>query len=98
MKTLLAAIAIPIVALASAPTAAQETMEIEYEDLKLETAEGQQELDRRIDVAARKICRYGTSTTGTRVRSGEARACYERAKAEAKQQLAGLRDPGNLGG
>ncbi len=61
---------------------------IEYSDLNLASVEGQKILDRRIDRAARAACGYGNQSTGTRIRSREARECYRDLKAQAYKQFA----------
>jgi len=61
---------------------------VSYSDLNLATAEGQVELEKRIDKAARKICRVDAIRTGTHVPNPDARTCYAAAKASTKSQLA----------
>lgn len=79
------------IALASlaAPLAAEPMQfKIEHRDLNLSTAEGQKALDRRIDRAARQACGVDSRSTGTRIRSREARECYRDLKAQAYKQFA----------
>jgi len=96
MKTLIAAIAAAGIVL---PASAQEVrFEVTYRDLDLASAKGQKELDRRIDRAARKACGFDTSTTGTRIRSGDKQECYVEMKTKAKQQFATLIEQEGKGG
>ncbi len=64
------------------------TAGIEFRDLNLASPEGQAVLDQRIDIAARKICRMDSVTTGTRIRSRDAERCYKTALKSAKTQVA----------
>lgn len=65
-----------------------QSMSVEYADLNLSSPEGLAKLDRRIDKAARKVCRMDEIQTGTRVRSANAQRCYEAAINSAKSQMA----------
>ncbi len=67
-----------------------ESISIEYSDLNLSSPEGQKQLERRIDAAARKVCELERTQTGTRIRNPDALACYEQAKVQAKRQLAAV--------
>ena len=69
-------------------SAERNTMEISFADLDLDTPEGQMTLERRIERAARDVCRYDRMQTGTRIQSRAAKECYEKAKASARQQVA----------
>ncbi len=74
--------------LATAPAAmAQErntqTVGVSYSDLDLTTENGREELDRRIDTAAKDACGMDERPTGSNMASRESRNCYR----EAKQQL-----------
>lgn len=71
---------------------------VTYADLNLASPEGQKALDARIDSAARKICQVDQVRTGTRLISPEARACYAKARASAKQQVASAITNHQLGG
>lgn len=85
---------------AAAPALANtnETMVIEYSDLNLGTAEGQEVLERRIDQAARDICGVDDVRTGTRIRSTDSKKCYREAKAGATKQFAAMIRDQRLGG
>ena len=100
-KTTIAAAALGLV-LAAAPAAAgtdgNRTMEIEYRDLNLDTVQGQEALDRRIDNAARKVCGVGAERTGTRIQSSSAKKCFAEARAKAHQQMASIVKQQQLGG
>jgi len=69
-------------AIASAATE-QRTVGVVYADLDLSTDEGVAELDRRIEHAARAACNLDEHAVGSRIRSRDARQCYE----QARQQL-----------
>lgn len=88
MKSLLAALALAAGGVA-VPAAAGDTDEIEvkYADLDLSSERGRAALERRIDQAALRKCGRGVST-GPVLSSGRAKACYERARASARQRIA----------
>lgn len=71
---------------------------INLEGLNLETASGQQMLDKRIERAAKSVCRVNQVRTGTRLRASQARACVAKAKASAKRQVAATAKQQRLGG
>ncbi|MCJ2179888.1 UrcA family protein [Novosphingobium album (ex Hu et al. 2023)] len=77
-------------ALTTAPAfAAEKTkVRVEYTDLDLTTAEGQHTLERRLDIAARNACGMDQHTTGSRLPSPQARACYKQATARAQDVMA----------
>ena len=56
-----------------------QSVTVRFADLDLSSAAGQQKLERRIERAARQVCALDEVTTGTRVPSGEASACYRQA-------------------
>jgi UrcA family protein len=84
-------------ALPAAPALADEVT-VKYDDLALSTSAGQRELDKRILVAARKVCRADMPNTGTRISSSEARRCIEQAQQQVKQQVATLIEQQRFGG
>jgi UrcA family protein len=70
--TLCAALAASLV---SAPALASERTErVAYADLNLATADGQAELQHRLDAAARKVCRFDAS--GQVATAEKETACY----------------------
>lgn len=91
-----------VFALAAAPALAESrsgtAMIVPYGDLNLESAQGQQALERRIDQAARKICRMDAVPTGTRVQSNDALRCYREARARAAERLTALVNQRRIGG
>ena len=97
MNRTLIAFAATCAVLAGAPAAAEE-MSILTNDLNLSTPQGQKILERRIDTAARKICGMDRTSTGTRLRSREADACFREAKAAAHKQFTALVAEKQLGG
>lgn len=74
------------------------TTSVSFAGLDLATPEGQSALDARIDTAARSICRVDQVRTGTRLKSAKSRACYTKARASAKKQVAGAIANQQLGG
>ena len=98
MKAPLIALTAIATALTALPASAQSSMVVPYRDLNLNSAEGQQVLELRIDQAARKLCRYDEVRTGSRARSKESQVCYREAKAQAKKQFALVVEAQQLGG
>jgi UrcA family protein len=88
MKTPLIALA-AFATLLAAPAFA-ESITVQYKDLDLSTEAGQKELDSRIDSAARKVCDYYKTTTGTRIPDKEARDCVAEAKKKIEKRIAAL--------
>ena len=94
----------PLIALAAAaalvttPAFAAGSKDISYRDLDLSTSHGQQELDRRIDAAARTVCGLSTVRTGTVLRSAQAKACYQQASNNARAMIAARIKENRLGG
>jgi UrcA family protein len=78
-------------ALAAAP-ADGASVAIRYADLNLESAEGQAELTRRIDRAARAVCGIDAQSTGTRIPSRASNECYRNALQQIEPQFARLID------
>jgi UrcA family protein len=74
-----------------APAFAKE-IQVHYSDLNLATPEGQKKLDRRIQTAAREVCAYDRTTTGSRLRSTESAECYAKARENVRSQVAGAVD------
>ena len=89
IKTGLAA-ALAASAMPAAPVSAAEgdSIAVRYADLDLSTADGVEELDRRIDQAARDVCGYGEFELGSRIPSRELRQCYRDAKRQLDRQFA----------
>jgi len=71
---------------------------VRFADLDLSTATGQQKLERRIARAASQVCGLDDVTTGSRVPSAEASACYRQAlrnvRASVANAVAGNRPAG----
>ena len=72
----------------SAQDAQMRSAGVSHADLDLSTADGVEELDRRIDQAARDVCGYGEFELGSRVPSREMRQCYRDAKRQLDRQFA----------
>lgn len=83
---------------ASAAEDGARTVGVAYDDLDLTTAEGKEELDRRIDRAAKDACGFGESQVGTRIRTGEQRDCYRQAKRQLDRHLARIVEDAQRGG
>jgi len=66
------------------------TVKVRLSDLDLATAEGQRELDQRVNRAVRAVCRTTNLTTGSRILGHEARDCLVKARTSVRQQLAAL--------
>jgi UrcA family protein len=66
------------VAVAAPATAADEAprVAVRYADLDLSTTQGQRELDRRLQKAAREVCGTQEKITGSRLGSEHSRECY----------------------
>ena len=86
---LAAALAIAAASPAVAATEGSSTA-VRYTDLDLSSSAGQEQLDRRIDVAARAACGMDTVRIDTRVPSQSARRCYDEARANVSRQVAEL--------
>ncbi len=71
---------------------------VSHADLDLATPEGQRRLDRRIARAARTICGIDMQVTGTRMASGDATACYDKALRDVRQRVASAIENGRRGG
>jgi len=71
---------------------------VEYRDLNLTTAQGQQALERRIDKAAKSVCQYDRAKTGSRMTKPEVAQCYRAAKKQATQQMAVIVNSERVGG
>jgi UrcA family protein len=66
------------------------TVQVQYNDLNLDTREGQQQLDRRLEKAVRTVCRTQAYTGGSRILSLDAKACLAKARTDVRQQVAAL--------
>ena len=84
--------------LAVSTSAHAASVNIKYDDLNLDTPQGQAKLDRRITKAARAICGIDQTTVESRVRDPEAVACVKKAKAKAHAQVASMIERSASGG
>ena len=101
MKTLAIATAAIGLAVSSTPAIAgdgSQSMAVKYSDLNLSTADGQKQLDRRINAAAKKVCRVHQAQTGTRIQSRNAQKCYQLARAKARTAFASVIEENRRGG
>ena len=81
-----AALAVPAIAAEDSGSA----VVVSYGDLDLASKAGQEELDRRLERAARSVCGLDADRTGTRLPSADARRCYREARADLDKQFASL--------
>lgn len=72
---------------ATAGTASANEVAVRYAALDLSTERGQAELAHRVDAAAREAC-HRTPRPGSLLTSPQSEACYDRASAEAREQVA----------
>ncbi|MEP2735296.1 MAG: UrcA family protein [Erythrobacter sp.] len=93
-----ALIAAPAFAGTPAPQSGAQSAAIYYADLNLDTAAGQEQLERRIDAAARKVCNVGKHRTGTRIPSAGSKACFAKARQSARSQMASVISETRRGG
>ena len=100
MQSLALALAAAVLAVPAAAADETQSVDIHYGDLDLTSAEGQQQLDLRLDRAARKVCRVNETTTGTYLRSPQSRECYRAARRDLARQYAEVmnRKSGATGG
>ena len=73
------------------------TMTVSYAGLDLNTIEGQKLLEQRVEIAARRVCNYNRTQTGTLIRT-KARECLAKARASASQQVAAIIEDQRRGG
>ena len=100
--TALLPVAAPVAAQANPAMAHKDAetraVQVPYADLDLGTAEGQRELDRRIDRAAREACSASRTHVGSRITAREARECQELARRQLGERVAELTRNAALGG
>lgn len=83
---------------ALAQTETRATMKVSTAGLDLNTLEGQEILDARIERAAREVCEFDRVALGTRIVSSATRECVAKARASAEQQVASLIEDQRRGG
>ncbi len=95
LKTLIGVLALAT----TMPAVAGESRLVRYSDLDLATTAGAEQLDRRINSAARNVCRSGgTARVLGLAENAEIRACVAEAKAKAARQVAALAPTQTRGG
>jgi UrcA family protein len=82
---------------AGTPVAARDFV-VKYDDLNLQSAQGQKELERRIDKSAREYCGLDRQHVGTRIPQKSARNCFASARTAAREQMNTLLGKSQLGG
>ena len=87
---ILAAAALGAAAVFAVPAAAETpaAVAVEYADLDLSTKAGQDQLERRIDSAARSACGMDKVRTGRLTATTGVRQCYQQTKASVHEQVA----------
>ena len=99
MKKVFALVAAFALALPAVSAQAEDrSITVEYGDLNLASARGQERLTRRIESAARKVCGFYSRANASIIESSEARACYKQAKAGAMTQFAAAEEQRGKGG
>ena len=73
---------------AGTASAAERSERVSYRDLDLASAEGQAELQQRLDSAARRVCRFGDD--GQIETPENENACYREARRNVAVQIAQL--------
>lgn len=71
-----------------ADAGAARTIAVRYNDLDVKSGNGQQELQRRIEVAARDVCGMSERNTGSLAPSASSRTCYVRALNTMEREVA----------
>lgn len=93
---------IAALAIGSTPALANDaevrTVEVRHSDLDLTTEEGQSQLERRIDRAAREVCDYRTGVFASRFQDRVGERCFTAAKRAATVRMAGLINEAQRGG
>ena len=94
------AIATTLAAGAITPALAGESksIEVSYADLDLTSDADRNELEQRIDRAARKICDVDGHGTGARIATKDARTCYAEARRKSDAAYATILKSERLGG
>lgn len=90
MQSLALALTAAVLAMPAAAAEDQRSRLVHYGDLDLATAAGQEQLDIRLERAAREVCRVNAPVTGSHLRSPNARKCYEEARRDLDRQYAQL--------
>jgi UrcA family protein len=75
---------------AVAGEASNAQVEVSYRDLDLSTPAGAKALEQRLHRAAKEVCGMTSTTTGTRLPSSEARACYKETLGQLQERFAHL--------
>ncbi|MXO65627.1 UrcA family protein [Altericroceibacterium endophyticum] len=98
MKSHIALIAgaLASVCAASPALAAQPTERVPYHDLNLATPDGQAELQKRLDKATYRVCRFDED--GNLKTAQQEHACYREARQEAALRMAKAVSENRLGG
>ena len=99
LKTVIGALAVAVtVPAAAAPAMDYETRVVRYDDLDLASSTGFDQLEKRIDVAARAVCGARAGMLVSPSELALTRACMVQAKAKAAKQVAALQPQATRGG
>lgn len=103
LKTFTLAIAGTTTALVATPANAEPATEthsvgISFRDLDLSSEAGREELDRRVENAAKEACGMNEHEVGSRISSREARRCVEKAKRDMAEFVAEVTSDKQSGG
>lgn len=89
MKTSLALAAALALALPTVPAVAKSgSVSVDTSDLDLSTAKGKEQLERRIDKAARAFCGADQPVTGTLLKSSKTGTCVASIKRDMRKKVA----------
>ncbi|MEM9085013.1 MAG: UrcA family protein [Pseudomonadota bacterium] len=103
MKNLTFAIAATSMSFASiaAPAIANEpvtkTVKVHHSGLDLNTIEGQEMLEQRVEAAVRKVCGYSDVRTDSRLRR-DVKTCVAKTRSSAHEQMAAIIEDQRRGG
>lgn len=95
MKTVLFAAAAALATVATATPVLARDVAVRYADLDLTSEQGQRDLTRRIDRAAKLACDYHADG---HIAARETMNCYRQARSRANTEMASLVENKNLGG
>jgi UrcA family protein len=91
MHSLALALATAVVAVPAAAAAEQPpSIAVHYTDLDLTSAAGQKQLDRRLERAAREVCRMNETVVGSHLRPSHSVECYREARRNIDREFAEL--------
>ena len=90
MQSLALAFAAAVLAVPAGAADEPPSVGVRYGDLDLTSAQGQRQLDIRLERAAREVCGLDRKVVGSHLRSQHSRECYQEARRTLDQQYAQL--------